>query len=228
MIISLTVQGQATEFTIDQLAIAGWAGRDQAHVQEHIDELAALGVEPPSTTPLYYRVSPLQLTQAEEVQVLGEDSSGEAEVLLVADGERQLFVSLASDHTDRKLESYSVAASKQVCAKPIARQAWPYAEVADHWDQLRLGSQIEENGQLVEYQAGTLAELLDIPTLLERLPAELRDAQGILPNTALICGTVPAIGGIRMSPLFKGSLSDPVLKREIQLEYRLKPLPVAR
>lgn len=154
----------------------GWAGRNQAHVQEHIDELAALGVE------------------------------------------------LA----DRKPESYSVAASKQICAKPIARQAWPYEEVADHWDQLIMGSHIEENGALIEYQAGTLAELLDIPTLLERLPAELRDAQGILPNTALICGTVPAIGGIRMSPLFRGHLTDPVLKREIQLEYRLKPLPVAR
>lgn len=228
MILTLTVNGQPTEFSIEQLAIAGWAGRDQAHVQEHIDELAALGVAPPSTTPLYYRVDPQQLTQAETQQVLGNASSGEAEVLLLVDSQRQLFVSLASDHTDRELESHSVAFSKQVCIKPLAREAWPYDEVAGHWDQLRLRSEIEEQGARVEYQNGTLAELLDIPTLLERLPDALRDDQGILPNTALLCGTVPAIGGIRVSPLFAGSLQDPVLNRSIQLNYQLTTLPVAR
>ncbi|SEG84191.1 MULTISPECIES: DUF2848 domain-containing protein [Marinobacterium] len=227
MILNLSVNGQATEFSIDNLAIAGWAGRDQEGVQHHIDELAELGVQPPSTTPLFYRVDPQQLTQADKVQVLGEGSSGEAEVLLIADANRRLFVSLASDHTDRELESYSVAFSKQICVKPLAKEAWPLEEVAPHWDQLRLGSEIEEQGARVEYQNGTLAELLDIPTLLERLPKELRDNQGILPNTAMLCGTVPAIGGIRMSPSFSGSLTDPVLNRSIRLDYSLETLPVA-
>ena len=30
------------------------------------------------------------------------------------------FVGLGSDHTDRKVESYSVTVSKQMCDKPIA------------------------------------------------------------------------------------------------------------
>ncbi|MEL6483080.1 MAG: DUF2848 family protein, partial [Pseudomonadota bacterium] len=36
--------------------VAGWTGRDPAKVAHHIEELAAIGVAPPSTTPLYYRV----------------------------------------------------------------------------------------------------------------------------------------------------------------------------
>lgn len=222
------VNGQSLNVAVKQMAIAGWAGRNQVEVQKHIDELAELGVEPPSTTPLYYRVDPQQLTQADEVQVLGEGSSGEAEVLLVSDAERNLYIALGSDHTDRELESYSVAFSKQACVKPVSRKAWPYAEVAEHWDQLELHSEIEEQGKRVVYQRGALSELLDIPTLLERLPSQLRDDQGILPNTAMLCGTVPAIGGIRVSAMFSGRLIDPVLDRCLNCEYRMHSLPIAK
>lgn len=226
--LTLNIDGRNHSIAIRSLAIAGWAGRDQAHVQEHIEELAALGVAPPSATPLFYRCDPTQLTQTEEVQVLGGSSSGEAEVCLIVDEQRRLWISLASDHTDRELESYSVAFSKQLCIKPLAHQAWNYADVAGHWDQLILRSEIEENGQQVGYQQGTLAELLDIPTLLARLPADLQDEQGILPGTALLCGTVPAIGGIRPSGSFSMSLVDPVLGRTLSHHYQTRSLPVVK
>ena len=63
--------------------IAGWAGRDPAAIQAHIDELAALGVAPPSTTPCFYRVSAALLTQAPAIGVLGARSGGEIECVLV-------------------------------------------------------------------------------------------------------------------------------------------------
>jgi len=86
---------------INSLIIAGWAGRDAAAIEHHIEELAAIGVPRPSTTPLYYRVAAQTLSQSNELVVLGPDSSGEVEpvVVALADG---LWIGIGSDHTDRK------------------------------------------------------------------------------------------------------------------------------
>jgi hypothetical protein len=114
--------------TPTELVIAGWTGRNHAAIEHHIHELEALGVPRPSTVPLYYRVSHQQLTQDDTVQALGAESSGEAEpVLFFTQGEWWLTV--GSDHTDRQVETYSVAVSKQMCAKPLARVAWRWADV---------------------------------------------------------------------------------------------------
>ncbi|REC93959.1 DUF2848 domain-containing protein [Kushneria indalinina] len=227
MLTFTTPQGSLT-LTPQRLAIAGWAGRDQAGVQHHIAELAELGVKPPSSVPLFYRASAQLLTQAEDVEMLGGEGSGEAEVCLVSDSDGRLWVTLASDHTDRKLEAVGVAESKQLCAKPVATKAWALDEICEHWDRLELSSEIEEDGQPVTYQQGTLAELLDVETLLARLPAALKQGESLAPGTLLLCGTVPAIGGIRPSPRFSMSLVDPVLDRRLDHTYRIVELEVAQ
>ena len=98
---------------IEDLVIAGWTGRDVAALKHHIEELKAIGVQPPSSVPLYYRASAALLTQADAIQVLCDDSSGEAEPVLIGTPER-LWVTIGADHTDCKVESYGVAVSKQV------------------------------------------------------------------------------------------------------------------
>jgi hypothetical protein len=153
-----TPEGQTLAPIFDTLIVAGWAGRDHAAIEHHIEELAALGIPRPSAVPLYYRIASNQLSQSSTLQVLGPDSSGEAEVFVFSHG-GEMFVSLASDHTDRKLEAYSVAFSKQACIKPVATQAWRFADVAGHWDELILRSWIVEDGCEVLYQEGTLASL---------------------------------------------------------------------
>ena len=100
------------EVPVSVIVIAGWSGRDRAAVQEHIDELAEIGVAPPSQTPLYYRVGASLATQAGRIQVLGEGSSGEAEAVLVGSAEHGMLVAVGSDHTDRDFEAQSVAVSK--------------------------------------------------------------------------------------------------------------------
>ena len=72
---------------IDHFVIAGWAGRDAAAIEHHIEELAEIGVPRPSAVPLFYRVAANQMTQDDTVQVVGPDSSGEVEVLLPATDE---------------------------------------------------------------------------------------------------------------------------------------------
>lgn len=206
---------------IEQLVVAGWAGRDRAAIDHHIEELAAIGVPRPSTVPLFYRVSDNSAVQADVIQSVGTESSGEVETFIFRSGE-ELYVSLASDHTDRKLEAHSVALSKQICAKPIASTAWPFAEVADHWDQLIIRSWIEENGSETLYQEGPLSSL--------RTPQDLiggfTGGETALPEkTGMICGTVGAIGGIRPSGRFTMELFDPVLNRSIRHSYSIETLP---
>ena len=143
---------------IEDLVIAGWTGRDVAALNHHIEELKAIGVQPPSSVPLYYRAAAALLTQADTIQVLGDDSSGEVEPVLIGTPER-LWVTIGADHTDRKVESYNIAVSKQVCQKPVGRTAWRFEDIEPHWDQLILRSYVTEAGKKVLYQEGPLANI---------------------------------------------------------------------
>ncbi len=210
------------EVDFNTLIVAGWAGRDIAAIEHHIEELAAIGVPRPSSVPLYYRIADNQLTQAARVQAVGGDSSGEIETFVFAAG-GEMYVSIASDHTDRKLETVSVAMSKQVCVKPVASSAWRLADVADYWDELVIRSHIVENGVEVLYQEGPLSSL--------RTPQELiagyTGGAAVLPEGAgMTCGTVGAIGGIRPSVEFSMELYDPRRQRSLRHRYHVEVLPV--
>ena len=207
---------------IDDLVIAGWTGRDVAALNHHIEELKAIGVQPPSKVPLYYRVAASLLTQAAAIQVVGDDTSGEAEPVLIGTADR-LWVTVGADHTDRKLETYGAAQSKQVCAKVIGRTAWRFEDVEPHWDQLILRSFIEEGGKKVPYQEGLLEKI--------RAPRDLiagwNNGNNRLPaGAAMFCGTLPAIGGIRSSSRFDMEIEDPVLGRKLSHTYIVQALPV--
>ena len=52
----------------------------------------------------------------------------------------RIFVGCGSDHTDRKVEAYSVTVSKQMCDKPIASGLWELEDVIGHWDKMILRS----------------------------------------------------------------------------------------
>jgi Protein of unknown function (DUF2848) len=207
---------------IDHLIIAGWAGRDSAAVEHHIVELEALGVRRPSQTPCFYRVSANLLNPAERIQVPGTYSSGETEFVLIPSDEG-LMVGLGSDHTDRKVESYDVTVSKQMCDKPIGIQLWRYSQVQGHWDQLIMRTWRVRNGQRELYQQGPVTGLL----APEQLLAKLND-QGQLPSyTAMFCGTQPVLGELGYGEAFEMELHDPVLNRSLHHRYGVDPLPVA-
>jgi hypothetical protein len=216
-------KGAVEKIAIDigDLVIAGWTGRDVTALNHHIEELKALGVMPPSRVPIYYRVGAHLLTQAPNVQVLGEDSSGEVEPVLIAAAGR-LWITIGADHTDRKVESYGIAVSKQMCAKPIGTVAWRFEEVEPHWDRLMLRSFIEEGGKRVMYQEGPLATIREPRGLIGGWQGNPRLPEGV----AMFLGTMPAIGAIRASPRFEMELEDPVLGRKITHGYRVQNLPM--
>lgn len=215
-----------TEDTLDidvqELIIAGWAGREQAGIDEHIEELKAIGVTPPSSTPLFYRVAANQLTTAPEIQVLGDQSSGEAEVVLIGTPDGTL-VGIGSDHTDREAEAWSVAHSKQVCAKPVSQQVWWLKDVIEHWDQLQITSYATIDGEEVRYQEGPVTGLLHPADLLRRFG---REKPELAAGEAMLCGTLPVIGGVRPAQSFRMVLTDPVTQRSLQHRYDIRTLPV--
>jgi hypothetical protein len=205
--------------TVRDLVIAGWTGRDVAALEKHIRELEAIGVKRPKTTPIFYRVAASLLTSDNTIEVLGDQSSGEAECVVYGrdDG---LFVGLGSDHTDRKAETVGVSLSKQMCAKPVSREVWRLEDVAAHWDRLILRSNVGTEGRRRLYQEGPVAAMRP-PTELFKLYCG-----GLLPvGTAMFCGTLAVHGGITPSETFEMELEDPVLGRKITHSYRVKTLP---
>ena len=213
---------QLAQLQLTTAVIAGWTGRDQAAVEKHIRELEELGVKRPASTPIFYRVASTRVTNAERIEASGDDSSGEVEFVL-ARIRGGLYVGVGSDHTDRVIETVGVTVSKQMCDKPIASTFWPWEEVSGHWSQLMLRSWIVENGERRLYQEGSVTSMLDPLDLIARW----HDGNGVLSDHCLMfCGTLPAIGGIRKSPVFEFELHDPVLERSIRHQYAIDTLPV--
>lgn len=215
---------QIVSFAVSDLIVAGWTGRDSHAVERHIEELEALGVKRPRQTPMFYRVAADRLTLDETVDVVGADSTGEAEFVLLY-GAAGLFVGVGSDHTDRKAEIHGVTLSKQMCPKPIASEVWRWHDVEPHWDQLRLRCVAHTAGAEVLYQDGLVTAMLHPTQLLDRFAKASKER--FAPGSAMFCGTLAATNRITWADRYHLELIDPVLKRKLQHSYSVRALPVA-
>jgi len=208
-----------TEITMnyDELLVIGYAGRDMDKTMEHIKELEEqLGVAPPKQIPTIFQCSNLLLTQDEDLQFVGNMTSGEVEyVIVLIDG--KVYIGIGSDHTDRDLESVSVLKSKQVCAKPIGLDIWDYEDVKDHWDEIKLNSIQTIDGEDVVYQEGSLADIL-VP---EKILEELYNRVGDIKNSIIFSGTVPLADGFKYGQYFKSEMVDHKLNRKLTLNYKI-------
>lgn len=104
--------GRRIEFPVERLFNDWYAGRDQAAVWKHVEELAEIGVPAPTRTPTLYALGNYLATTADSIQVQHDKTSGEVEYVLFV-GPDESYVTMGSDHTDRELESRSVEWSKQ-------------------------------------------------------------------------------------------------------------------
>jgi hypothetical protein len=206
-------------FTASRLVCCGWVGRDRDALQAHIDELAHLGVPPPTRVPIFMNLSPYLLTTGSEVTVVSDRSSGEVEYVLLCRGE-DIWVTVGSDQTDRDIETRSIPASKQMYAKCLARDCWRYEEVRDHWNALVLRCWVTKEGGRSLYQEATLQSILGPEELLGRLP-------GGVPEVGLVVfsGTIATRGGLVYGDAYDLELEDPVLERSIRMSYRVEVLP---
>lgn len=206
---------------IDTAVIAGWTGRDPVARDRHIAELEAIGIARPATVPIYYRVAARRLTTAGRIECSGAESSGEVEFVLIASGGK-IYVGVGSDHTDRKVETYNITTSKQMCDKPIAPDLWLLDDMIGHWDEIVLRSFATIGGARVLYQEGTLSGMLPVADLIARG----FDGGALPEGCALFGGTFAAKGGIRPASRFDFEIEDPVRKRKIAHGYDVTELPV--
>ena len=223
-------------FEVGSVAGARFTARDVDGLRQQMDEqLAKEGhfSSATHTNPSIFRITRYLLTQDTEFEVQGTMTGGEGEVVAIRDGE-DIFISAGSDQCDRELDPIFPDKPKQMCPHPVATTAWPYAEVRDHWDELRIQSTVTVQGHAVPLQDSRLEALVTLDYLLD-MPS-VRS----LPDVAfLYCGSSPfldsaeeAVKEHNLSPFttwgvgdaFSVRLYDPVLERSI--EHDFVPVPV--
>jgi len=200
---------------------AGYAGRDSAQVQQHVDELAALGVPAPGQVPALYPLSNLLARQDRVVQVPHGRTSGEAEwALVVGDSTDDLLVTAACDHTDRDLEVHGVAWSKQSAPDLIGDLAWRWSDIADDFDSFTLRAWVTHHGAQELISDGSPAQLLSPSYWIDRL-----DEAGLLrPGTVLLSGTIAMIEGVdQFAEAWRVQLAAPD-GHTSQVAYRVEQL----
>lgn len=207
------------EFVPRRIIIAGYTGRNQEEVKAHINELAAQGVPAPTEIPTIFRATLDRLKTDNNMEVLGEHTSGEAEAVLLVAG-NDIWVAVGSDHTDRELEKINIVASKQVCPKPVSAEVWRYADARERWDSLVLRSWVGETGREQLYQEGRMSALLRPEDLLDMLRRRL----GRLVDGAVIfTGTIPLLGGRFVPrPYFEAGLFDESTGHSLRCAYRTR------
>ncbi|WMS42570.1 DUF2848 family protein [Acuticoccus sp. MNP-M23] len=217
--LDLTAQsrdGATAPLSLDLAAVMnmGSATRDPAVAKLHQDEVALHGVAIATNVPAprLYPMAVDGLSTGTRVEVHTGETSGEVEIVLIfAD---QLYVGVGSDHTDRLLEKASIPYSKQACANVIAPTVWPFAEIADTWDQCILRSWVD--GRLYQ-EVGVDAFLRpeDIAAMLaDRAPGFAQK------DTVAFCGTIVSVDKrLGFGSRWEFEIEDPVGGRSIRHAY---------
>ena len=223
-------------FEVGSVAGARFTARDVETTRKQMDEqLAAEGhfSSATFTNPSIFRIARYLLTQDTAFEVQGTMTGGEGEVVAIRDG-GEVFISVGSDQCDRELDPIFPDKPKQMCPHPVATTAWPYAEVEDHWDDLRIQSTVTTQGHAVPLQDSRLEALVTLDYL-----RDMPSVQSLPDVAVLFCGSSPfldsaeeAVKEYNLSPFttwgvgdaFFVRLYDPVLERAI--EHSFMPVPV--
>jgi hypothetical protein len=172
------------------------------------------------TAPHFCPVSPYLLTHENRIVVQGKHTSGEVEYVAIRHQD-EIYISVGSDHSDRQAESFSLAMSKQLCPKVVARQAILHRELRPHRDGLKLSASVQSHDRIVPYQQGSLADLMRLGSLIRNCPFDLN-----FNGAVLFSGTLPTISGIpSFSRRFYFQMDLPGSKLSISHDYEVEVLP---
>lgn len=221
-ILELFIDGDGNKpvhFPVKKIINAGYTGRNQVEVQKHIDELKEIGVPAPDKIPTYFPKAAALLTTDQSCEVIDEDSTGEAEyVLLIAKDD--IYVAAGSDHTDRKLEIGNIPKAKQMCPNFISKNVWRFEDVKEHWDSIVMRSWIGEDREQF-YQDTKLDAFMRPEELLERVEVLLKD--GLQEGDVIFSGTVGAlVEGMPFSEVFDVELKDKERNQTLNCKYHVK------
>ena len=149
-------------------------------------------------------------------------TSGEVEYVLLFTSDNDFYVTVGSDHTDRELEKYNVALSKQICLNVISKKIWLYEDIKDHWDELVMKAWVKEKREKKLYQEGKLEKMLRPEELIKKVRERLT---GDLTGAVVFSGTFPIIGGkINFEPYFEIELIDEMKGKLLRHVYIAEPI----
>ncbi len=206
--------GARLDVEVRRALAAGATGRDPEKVRAHLARMAGLGVKPPPHVPMLYPLMPTLVTNATDIGVIGTDSTPEVEAVIFTQGGVD-YVTVGSDHTDRRIEAASAPQGKNSCPKIVGTAAWPVSVVRDHWDALQLlctcGDTVLQNGSLAHILAYD-----DLMAFVNRQDGE--QAEGRI----VFSGTVPTLARPpRGDAAITLQLHDPVAGRSLKHTYRV-------
>jgi len=210
------------DFSVKRMINAGYSGRDQKAVREHIEELKKEGIPVPEEIPTLYPVASYLITTRNVLEVVDESTSGEAEFVLLLQGGK-IYVAVGSDHTDRNLEASSIIKAKQICPNVVSSVVWPYEELKGAWDDLDLRSWVEKDGQRISYQETKLSSIMSVEDILSFVRSKVAD--GDLEGMVIYSGTVPSLSGeIIYGEGFEVELHNPKTGDSLWCKYKVRLL----
>jgi hypothetical protein len=235
-IISQSATAQRS-FNLGSVAGCRFSSRDVEAMRRQMDEqIAREGYYTGATrtNPSVFRIGRYLLTQDAEFEVQGPLTGGEAEVVAIRDS-NEIFITVGSDQCDRELDPIFPDKPKQLCPHPIATTAWPYAEVKDHWDELKIYGETRVKGHAVPLQDTAIVSQVNLEYLLampqiSALPDSMVFYCGATPFmeesiAALIAQhDLPEETAHGTGDTFLCRLHDPVLNRTIEHEFAAVPL----
>lgn len=229
-----------TAVSVKKVGLARSCSRDIQGVRAFLDKKRAEGYAAHGN-PTICRKSRYLVTNEDVIEVQGPQTSGEVEIAAIMD-KGAVLISVGSDHNDRSVginiwsdalgRVYDSAKSKQMVPAVVARDAWRYEHVRDHWDDLHLKSYVTVSGARIPYQDFRLRDLVDLeyhfrsePWIKEDGVVLLGGSTGILPsvpsNVYQFQPSLEGLPGLIFPPDFHFEVHDPVLNRTISHSYRI-------
>lgn len=83
-------------------------------------------------------LQPYLITTSNYVRKVSQSYGSNIAYTLLLKNREDVYVTVASDHTDPEAEACNLISGKHTYPKVIARRAWPLDTVEDHWDSLEL------------------------------------------------------------------------------------------
>lgn len=198
----------------------GFTIRDSAKMDRHMEEVEKIGIRRPKVErpPVIFPISTWATIFDTECQVQYRRCSGEVEIVTI-DVDGELYVTVGSDHTDRKLETVSIPWSKQVAPNVVAPILWKWSEVADHWNEITMECWVGEGATRKLYQRAGVSEFWTPVEMRDSIRGRIAEDQGSL---VLFSGTVVTEEEkFSYDDVWTLVMSDPVLERSIEFTYRV-------
>jgi hypothetical protein len=214
-------------FETRRLINSGYTGRNQETIKRHIEELKKEGIPAPDSIPTVYEVITRLVYFDNEIEVVGEKTSGEAEFVLLCSG-NEVYVGVGSDHTDRELEAVSIIKSKQVCPNIMSAYVWKLSDVRKEWDEMILRSWVKDDqGKKILYQEAPLSVIMTPEDLMAFIKDKSADKN--LEGVAIYSGTIPLLTEkVNFNNYFEVELCSPKTAKRLHCSYQVHVLNYLR